>query len=92
MTDKAEATGDMEQPADPAMAAPAPEMFGPLTLQETDITQAHLKSGWTKQRFVYPALSEPWKETAWLLRDLDAAWWTRFRAEHSSAGKEAEAG
>ena len=55
--------------------APAadPAMFSDLTTGELNILNFHLTSGWYKQDAVYPALSEQWWETSWLLRDLHAA-------------------
>jgi hypothetical protein len=74
-------------PGDPAMAASDPGMFAPMTSGEDMILRAHLISGWYKQSAVYPALSEPWKETAAVLDDLGDAWRTAYQAE-----REAEAG
>ena len=70
------------RPADPAMAASDPAMFEPLTSGENQILSQHLTSGWYKQHAVYPALSEPWKETSAVLDDLSAAWRLRWQAEH----------
>ena len=69
-------------PGDPAMAASDPAMFAPLTTGEDAILRAHLVSGWYKQKAVYPALSEPWKETTAVLEDLHAAWRLRCQAGH----------
>jgi hypothetical protein len=71
-------------PADPAMAASDPAMFGPMTSGENQILSQHLTSGWYKQQAVYPALSEPWKETSAVLDDLSAAWRIGWQAEHES--------
>ena len=50
-----------------------PAMFAPLTADENNILSHHLTSGWYKQSAVYPALSEPWKETCALIHDLHEA-------------------
>jgi hypothetical protein len=76
------------RPAAPEMAAPDPAMFSPLTGGETIVLNSHLRAGWEKQRIVYPALSEPWKETSAVLDDLHAAWQLRWQAEgESEAGQ-----
>jgi hypothetical protein len=75
------------KPSDPAMAASDPGMFASLTVEDNHILRAHLISGWYKQSAVYPALSEPWKETAAVLTDLAGAWDAAYQA-----GREAEAG
>jgi hypothetical protein len=51
-----------------------PAMFAPLTATENDILIHHLTSGWYKQSAVYPALSEPWRETRALIHDLHEAY------------------
>jgi hypothetical protein len=71
-------------PHDPAMAAPDPAMFAPMTREENLILDAHLTSGWYKQAALYPVLSEPWRETAALKADLTSAWWANFRAQHGT--------
>jgi hypothetical protein len=92
MTDTQEATEYNAVPHDPAMAAPDPAMFASLTDDENKILGAHLTSGWHKQSVVYPVLSEPWRETSTLLKDLNGAYWAA-RAGHPQAGHgEPEAG
>jgi hypothetical protein len=78
MNETQEATELNAVPHDPAMAAPDPAMFAPMTGDEREILSAHLTSGWRKQAAVYPVLSEPWRETRRLLRDLHLVW----QAEH----------
>ena len=88
MTDTQPTAKDpMVTPSDPAMAASDPAMFAPLTQPENEILTAHLRSGWEKQHYTYPILSEPWKDTAATLDDLHAAWWAGHQAE-----REPEAG
>ena len=70
-------------PADPAMAASDPAMFAPLTTQDNAILRQHLISGWYKQAAVYPVLSEPWKETSAVLKDMGLAWDTAWEAERA---------
>jgi hypothetical protein len=65
------------QPSDPAL-------FAPLSLDENSILAAHLRSGWYKQAAVYPALSEPWKDTRDLLYDLHGAFDTAFDAQQAA--------
>jgi hypothetical protein len=77
-------------PADPAMAAADPTLFGTLTREENRILTAHLISGWYKQGAVYPLLAEPWRETGAVLDDLSQAWDQQHRARQ--AGREPEAG
>jgi hypothetical protein len=69
-------------PADPVMATSDPAMFAALTGDENEILNAHLTSGWYKQRAVYPLLSEPSRETSALIHDLGQAWWAAWNAEH----------
>jgi hypothetical protein len=93
MNDAQEATEVNAVPHDPAMAAPDPAMFAPMTSRENRILGAHLTSGWYKQSAVYPVLSEPWRETAAVIDDLSDAWHAAFQAEHPEAGRgDAEAG
>ena len=66
-----------DQPSDPAL-------FGPLTLDENKVLNAHLASGWVKQSVVYPVLSEPWQETSGLLDDLHDAWRADFDAQQAA--------
>jgi hypothetical protein len=75
---------------DPAMAAADPAIFAPLTAEENDILDAHLTSGLYKQAAVYSPLSEPWRETAAVLDDLDQASKEQYQA--SQAEREPEAG
>jgi hypothetical protein len=82
MTETQEATELNAMPHDPAMAAPDPAMFAPMTGDEREILHAHLNSGWHKQSTVYPTLSEPWRETRGLLRDLHLAWEAAWQAGH----------
>jgi len=91
MNDTQTATEYNAVPHDPAMAAADPAMFSPMTTDENTIFQAHLTSGWRKQSAVYPALSEPWRETLALLDDLGSAWWASRQAEHGEP-EAAEAG
>ena len=77
-----------EQPSDPAM-------FAPLTIDENKVLGGHLTSGWYKQSAVYPARSEPWRETAGLLDDLHAAYQAALEGWASARAKtepEPEAG
>lgn len=76
----------MAAPSAPAMAASDPDMFAPLTCDENQVLRDHLGSGWTKQHVVYPALSEPWKETSAVLDDLTTAWWTRWQTGQEPEG------
>ena len=62
------------RPVDPAMQPVDRAMFAPLTTDENRILRDHLNSGWSKQSAVYPTLSEPWKETGALMKDLHAAY------------------
>lgn len=82
MTDTQEAAEYNAVPHDPAMAAPDPQMFAPMTRDEHKILTAHLASGMAKQSAVYPVLSEPWRETGAVLDDLNGAWWAAWHAEH----------
>jgi hypothetical protein len=82
MNDTQTATEYNTVPHDPAMAGADPAMFAAMTGDETNILHAHLASGWYKQSAVYPTLSEPWRETAGLLHDLNDAWHARWQAEH----------
>jgi len=82
MNDTQTATDISAVPHDPAMAAADPAMFAPMTWNENDILHAHLNSGWYKQATVYPALSEPWRETSTLLHDLHSAWQASWQAGH----------
>jgi hypothetical protein len=82
MNDTPEATECNAVPHDPAMAAPDPAMFGPMTRDEHRILTAHLASGMCKQSAVYPVLSEPWRETGAVIDDLTGAWWAAWHAEH----------
>jgi hypothetical protein len=66
------------QPGDPAL-------FEPLSTDENSILAAHLRSGWYKQAAVYPALSEPWKDTRDLLYDLHDAFDAAFDAEQAAS-------
>ena len=72
-------------PHDPAMAAPDPAMFAPMTREENLILDAHLTSGWYKQAAVYPTLSEPWKETGVLLNDLHAVYEAAIEDQYGPA-------
>ena len=54
MNDTQTATEYNAVPHDPAMAAPDPAMFAPMTSGENGILRAHLGSGWYKQAAVYP--------------------------------------
>jgi hypothetical protein len=74
--------GKAVRPAAPEMAAADPKLFVGLNTDENTILNHHLTSGWHKQSAVYPALSEPWKETSAVLDDLAAAWRIRWQAEH----------
>ena len=69
-------------PDDPAMAAPDPAMFSPMTTGENTILNAHLTSGWRQAGRRLPAfLSEPWRETGALIDDLSGAWWESRRGK-----------
>ena len=83
MTDTQAAANDRPMmPADPAMAASRPGNVRALTGRELRSSEPAPGSGWYKQQAVYPALSEPWKETSAVLEDLHAAWRLRWQAEH----------
>ena len=82
MTDTPTATEYTAAPHDPAMAAADPAMFSPLTKDENQILLHHLTSGWYKQSAVYPTLSEAWRETRALTKDLHLAWEAAWEAEH----------
>jgi hypothetical protein len=58
-----------------------PAMFALLTREENRILAMHLTSGWYKQAAVYPALSEPWRETEALLIDLSEAHRASFQPQ-----------
>jgi hypothetical protein len=82
MSDPTTVTGNLAPPADPVMAAADPAMFASLTGEENLILGHHLTSGWYKQSAVYPALSEPWRETHVLLGHLHQAWRATQQAAH----------
>jgi hypothetical protein len=63
---------------------PDPAMFAQLTGEENRILTMHLTSGWYKQAAVYPALSEPWRETEALLIDLSEAHRASFQARRTA--------
>ena len=70
-----------------ATAPGDPAMFEPLTGEENGVLRAYLTSGWHMQASVYPARSEPWRESEALLDDLHEASRTSRQA-----GQEPEAG
>jgi hypothetical protein len=82
MTDTPTVPARPAPPHDPVMAAPDPAMFAPMTREENQVLNAHLQSGWAKQRVVYPILSEPWRETTAMIDDLHLAWRASWQAEH----------
>ena len=88
MNDTQEATEYNAVPHDPVMAAADPAMFASMTCDENKILNAHLTSGMYKQSAVYPLLSEPWRETAAVLDDLNSAWWANWHAGHPATERQ----
>jgi hypothetical protein len=87
MSDAQAGNENSATPKDPVMAASDPAMFASLTSDDSWVLRTHLTAGWYKQAVVYPALSEPWKETSVVLDDISDAWRAARQAE-----REPEAG